>query len=272
MTSTFNSTLDLVAWCLKGEGLNYAVSYCNGEEYKLTKIRSNGDNNVDDTKSVNIYINSDGVSFPLTISKSVSEIVSKEHILPLMRNIISGIDKSGQNGRIYLRNVLDESKDSFYKPKVGLEMKLPINYNNNNNNNININMNIHNIPNFDDSYSKPGVEDMPRFEDEYELQKGRRHDRFFMPLPEFGDDNNVSNRYRSFGDADLYPNGDRNGQWGSFNPIGGSPMGNTRGGMYPTFDDPLFHPGGNDNNNQPNPRDGKSGTGKPNIRYDEPYL
>lgn len=104
----------------------------------------------------------------------------------------------------------------------------------------------------------PGRDFKPGYEDEYQLQQHNRNDLDYnKPLQ--GGLTNPS----TFGDFDLYPNGERIGHFGD--PMA---MGTISGigGMHPTFDDPLFQQqqGQNQRRGQRGPNRGA------NIRYDDP--
>lgn len=284
MTSTFASALDLIAWCLKGEGLNYAVSSDdkaqdsdNSREYVLTKIQ-----NKDFTRNeiVTVKICLEDVNFPLTISKSVCEILSLEYILPLIKDCIDG-KCPACNCTFNLRKALDEAKNKFYKNKntnntrselggTGNLGKVPtvgemgnrvmsnafenrINDTNDTNytNYTSYTNNTNNTTSAGDF--KPG------YEDEYQLQQHNRNDlNFNKPLQ-----GRLTNPSTTFGDFDLYPNGERIGHFGDPMAMGG--MGGM-GGMHPTFDDPLFQQQQvqNQGRRQRGPNRGA------NIRYDDP--
>lgn len=311
MTSTFYSALDLIAWSLKGEGLNYAVSSGeNGDEYLLTKIHSgrrertpegageqpaHGDGTgrtvPEAADGVVVHVSSKGVGFPLTISNSVREIVSKKWILPCLRKCISAAgSRDGENVRtLELRQALDDSKKEFYNSsssssngssagsKLGgdnetaVSSKWPETGRLGNTDDLNRQF-VSETPENRHSGSSSGRlfegERMPGFEDEFQLQPGNRNDQTgpFGPGANAGVPGGAS-----FGDFDLYPNGERQGHWGD--PLGGAAgtaggLGGIGGlgGMHPTFDDPLFRGAG---------RGGRRGAGGrggfgPNIRYDDP--
>ena len=301
MTSTFYSALDLIAWSLKGEGLNYAVSSGeNGEEYLLTKIhsgrRSDGSSGATEIEGtgpdvpdgVMVHVSSKGVNFPLTVSNSVREIVSKKWILPSLRRSIAaaerGQDDEGPGRGVELRQALDDSKSEFYNgggSKLGgitgaggsQGVVMPGSTSGQARQRLSEEIAPGELPEMTGSGARRHYdgEQMPGFEDEFQLQPGSRND-LREPFG-VGPDASVPGASSPFGDFDLYPNGERHGHWGD--PLGGAAgtaggLGGL-GGMYPQFDDPLFRGGGGRGSGSARggSRGGRGGFG-PNIRYDDP--
>lgn len=310
MTSTFYSALDLIAWSLKGEGLNYAVSGGeNGDEYLLTKIHSGrrsddggGATTMDSAAAdvpdgVVVHVGSGGVSFPLTVSNSVREIVSKKWILPSLRRSIEaaerGLAEEGADGGVELRKALDDSKSEFYSgggsssQMGGIAGVVPGSSGGVASQRAPAESPAGSPAHFPEEQGSgagarrlPAGEQMPGFEDDFQLQPGNRND-LRGPFGAWPDSAGpaAAASSSSFGDFDLYPNGERTGQWGD--PLGGAagtaggPGGLGRlgglGGMHPQFDDPLFRGGlgGSRGSSRDGPRRGRGGFG-PNIRYDDP--
>lgn len=274
MTTTFNSGLDLIARCLRGEGLNYAVSSTGNDEYILSKINNNNHDKVDDNNDNDIIIKliTNDVNFPLTISNSVFRILCDKWILPLIKNyIINGSTTDDDNSKINfeLKNALKQAKDEFYKNGLNNNNNMNVsNININTNGIINTSINTNINSNTTTSTPSSDFEFKPKFEDEFQLQPNNRNDDIFNI-----NNNNTNELYRGYGDRDLYPNGERNGNWN--NPLsGGFDIGDPSslpgiGGMYPTFDDPLFQ-----QHRQQQQQPQRRGNGlygmRPNIRYDDP--